>query len=130
MSTRILRAALCAAALAPLGAQAHEIVGNRMFPATLAIDDPGVADELARCSRRSRTRSLPAQSPPAPSIPASLYVGDTFQIGVEAVIPVNRQSGTGIGVIGQLHLFFDDIFPNSIGRPILASFPTLARFGK
>ena len=28
-------------------AQAHEIVGNRFFPATLAIDDPGVNDELA-----------------------------------------------------------------------------------
>lgn len=28
-------------------ADAHEIVGNRMFPATLAIDDPGVADELS-----------------------------------------------------------------------------------
>ena len=43
-------AALCgtAAALACLNtATGHEIVGNRMFPATLAIDDPGVADELA-----------------------------------------------------------------------------------
>jgi hypothetical protein len=28
-------------------ADAHEIVGNRFFPATLAIDDPGVNDELA-----------------------------------------------------------------------------------
>jgi hypothetical protein len=30
-----------------LNARAHEIVGNRFFPATLAIDDPGVTDELA-----------------------------------------------------------------------------------
>ena len=28
-------------------ARAHEIVGNRFFPATLAIDDPGVNDEVA-----------------------------------------------------------------------------------
>jgi hypothetical protein len=28
-------------------ANAHEIAGNRFFPATLAIDDPGVNDELA-----------------------------------------------------------------------------------
>src|SRR5690242_18252756 len=27
--------------------RAHEIVGNRFFPATLAIDDPGVNDEMA-----------------------------------------------------------------------------------
>src|SRR6266568_8116943 len=26
---------------------AHEIVGNRFFPATLGIDDPGVNDELS-----------------------------------------------------------------------------------
>ena len=29
------------------GAYAHEIVGNRFFPATLGIDDPGVNDELS-----------------------------------------------------------------------------------
>ena len=26
---------------------AHEIVGNRFFPATLVVDDPGVNDDLA-----------------------------------------------------------------------------------
>src|SRR5262249_37171360 len=46
---RLLRAGLpgLAIALAPLSARAHEIVGNRFFPATLGIDDPGVNDELA-----------------------------------------------------------------------------------
>src|SRR3981189_3828366 len=34
--------------LIPLGeSAAHQIVGNRFFPATLGIDDPGVNDELA-----------------------------------------------------------------------------------
>lgn len=33
--------------LAPSVAQAHAICGARVFPATLAIDDPGVDDELA-----------------------------------------------------------------------------------
>ena len=37
------------------------------------------------------------------------------------MIPVNRHSGTSVGVIGQLHLFFDDIFPNSIGRPLFGT---------
>src|SRR6476646_11442224 len=37
-----------AIALVPLGyAAAHEIVGNRFFPATLSIDDPGVNDEMS-----------------------------------------------------------------------------------
>lgn len=50
--------------------------------------------------------------------PGLLYVGNTFQIGVEALIPVNRQSGSNVGAIAQLHFFLDDIFPDSIGRPI------------
>ena len=33
-------------------AAAHEIVGNRFFPATLGIDDPGVNDELSLPDRR------------------------------------------------------------------------------
>src|SRR5258705_2167075 len=50
MSIRLLRAGLpgLALALIPLGGSvAHEIVGNRFFPATLGIDDPGVNDEVS-----------------------------------------------------------------------------------
>src|ERR1700675_3552047 len=50
MSIRLLRAGLSglAIALVPLTqGVAHEIVGNRFFPATIGIDDPGVNDELA-----------------------------------------------------------------------------------
>src|SRR5262249_1009966 len=49
MSIRLLRARLAGLgiALIPANAGAHEIVGNRFFPATLGIDDPGVNDELA-----------------------------------------------------------------------------------
>ena len=37
------------------------------------------------------------------------------------MIPVNRQSGTSVGVIAQIHFFLDDIFPNSIGRPLFGN---------
>ncbi|HTQ84163.1 MAG TPA: hypothetical protein VMI47_12940 [Pseudolabrys sp.] len=50
--------------------------------------------------------------------PGVIYVGSSYQVGVEAMIPINRQSGTSVGVIGQLHFFLDDIFPDSIGKPI------------
>ncbi|HEX5210252.1 MAG TPA: hypothetical protein VFW22_00770 [Pseudolabrys sp.] len=53
--------------------------------------------------------------------PGAIWVGKYFQVGVEALIPVNRQSGSNVGVIGQLHFFLDDIFPNSIGRPLLSN---------
>jgi hypothetical protein len=53
--------------------------------------------------------------------PGILYVGDSYQFGIEAMFPVNRASGTGVGVIAQLHLFLDDIFPNTIGRPLFTT---------
>jgi hypothetical protein len=50
--------------------------------------------------------------------PGFIWVGNTFQIGVEALIPINRQSGTNVGVIAQLHFYLDDIDPRGIGKPI------------
>jgi hypothetical protein len=50
--------------------------------------------------------------------PGVIWVGNTFQIAVEALIPINRQSGTNVGVIAQLHLYLDDIDPRGIGKPI------------
>lgn len=57
----------------------------------------------------------PAQLTFAPGL---IYLGDTFQFGVEALIPGNKATGQNVGVIAQLHFFFDDIFPNSLGRPL------------
>ena len=53
--------------------------------------------------------------------PGFIWVGNTFQVGIEALIPVNRQSGTNIGVIAQLHFYLDDIDPHGIGRPMFGS---------
>jgi hypothetical protein len=50
-----------------------------------------------------------------------IYVAKTYQFGIEAIIPVNRASGDGVGVIGQFDLYLDDILPKSIGRPLLAA---------
>jgi len=50
--------------------------------------------------------------------PGVIWVGNTFQVGVEALIPINRQSGRDVGVIAQLHLYLDDIDPRGIGKPL------------
>jgi hypothetical protein len=50
--------------------------------------------------------------------PGLIWVGNTFQFGVEALIPINRQSGSNIGVIAQLHYYLDDIDPKGIGKPL------------
>jgi hypothetical protein len=55
--------------------------------------------------------------------PGVIFVADTFQVGLEAIIPINRASGTGIGAMVQLHIYLDDIFPQTIGRPLFSSTP-------
>jgi hypothetical protein len=50
--------------------------------------------------------------------PGIIWAGQYFQIGAEAIIPATRQTGNGYGGIVQLHLYLDDIFPNSFGRPL------------
>ena len=56
-----------------------------------------------------------------------IWVGNYFQVALEAIVPVNRASGSGIGAIAQLHLYLDDIFPTTIGKPI---FGTAANQGR
>ena len=50
--------------------------------------------------------------------PGVIYLGDSFQVGLEALIPGNKAAGQNVGVVLQLHLFLDDLLPNSIGHPI------------
>jgi len=56
--------------------------------------------------------------------PGVIWVGSYFQVGLEAMIPVNRASGTGVGALGQLHLYLDDMFPKTIGQPLIGGTST------
>jgi len=44
--------------------------------------------------------------------PGLIWMGRTFQVSAEAQIPLNEHSGGSVGVIGQLHFYLDDMFPN------------------
>jgi hypothetical protein len=50
--------------------------------------------------------------------PGVIYMADTWQIALEALIPINAASGHNVGAVAELHFFFDDIFPNSLGKPL------------
>jgi hypothetical protein len=50
--------------------------------------------------------------------PGIAWIGKFTQFGLAAEIPTNSRSGADIGVLGLLHVFVDDLFPKSIGRPI------------
>jgi hypothetical protein len=42
-------------------------------------------------------------------------------LAFEAVIPINNASGNRVGWVAQLHFFLDDLFPQTVGRPIFGN---------
>jgi hypothetical protein len=46
------------------------------------------------------------------------YTATNYAVGVEMLIPGNSNTGSHLGVIAQFHLYFDDLFPHSLGKPI------------
>jgi hypothetical protein len=67
-------------------------------------------------SSPTRPGDTPMQLVYAPGV---AYSGDSWQLTVEALIPGNKNSGTNVGFIFQFHLFFDDLFPKSLGKPVV-----------
>ena len=51
--------------------------------------------------------------------PGIIWAGQNIQLAIEAVIPINRRSGDSVGVLAQLHFFLDDLFPQTLGRPLI-----------
>lgn len=50
--------------------------------------------------------------------PGVVYATKAWQFGVEAIVPINRASGKGVGVQAQLHLILDEILPPALTRPL------------
>ena len=50
--------------------------------------------------------------------PGVIWSGRHFQLGAEALVPINRDSGKSVGAVVQVHFFLDDLFAHSIGKPI------------
>jgi hypothetical protein len=47
----------------------------------------------------------------------------TWQIAAEAIVPLNRAGGDGVGFRAQLLLFLDDLLPSLFGKPLLSNQP-------
>ena len=66
--------------------------------------------------------SAPAHGVPTGTIsPGILYEANSWQLGAEAMLPVNSATAAtkGTGFVVQLHFFLDDLFPHSLGRPLI-----------
>jgi hypothetical protein len=47
------------------------------------------------------------------------YTASTYAVTMEALLPGNRATGNHPGFIAQFHLYFDDLFSNTLGTPIV-----------
>jgi len=86
--------------------------------------------DLARLRRdRNRAasrRQCPMETPLNPGgtpatgtiNPGVIWSGKYFQIGLEAVIPINRYTGNNVGVLAQLHFYLDDLFSQIFGKSL------------
>jgi hypothetical protein len=50
--------------------------------------------------------------------PGVIWSGQYYQVGVEAMIPVNNHTGHNVGVIAQVHFYLDDLLPRIFGKPL------------
>ena len=68
------------------------------------------------------TWTSPASSPSTQgttwtAAPGVIYMAQWGEIGLEALIPLNKAAGTNVGAVGLVHFFFDDLYPTSLGKP-------------
>jgi hypothetical protein len=50
--------------------------------------------------------------------PGVIWSGQYYQVGIEAMIPVNNHTGHNVGVIAQIHLYLDDLLPKIFSKPL------------
>jgi hypothetical protein len=79
---------------------------NRMIP----VVEFALATGLDRGAAGTTTGSIN---------PGIIWAGQSIQLAVEALIPVNSRSGSQVGWLAQLHFFLDDLFPRTLGRPLV-----------
>jgi hypothetical protein len=50
--------------------------------------------------------------------PGIIWSGQYYQLGIEAIIPVNSHTGHNVGVVAQVHFYLDDLFPKLFKKPL------------
>lgn len=66
------------------------------------------------------SRSSPGTSTTLLVAPGIAYSGEGWEFGIEALVPATRTTGSGVGLIAQIHLSLDYLFPDSVGKPLFS----------
>ena len=53
--------------------------------------------------------------------PSLYYIGQYFEVGVMAQIPINSASGAHVGAMAIVDFFLDDIAPDTLGKPLFGA---------
>ncbi len=48
------------------------------------------------------------------------YTTLDYAAAVELLIPGNRETGSHLGLVAEFHLYFDDLSPNTLGKPLIS----------
>ncbi len=69
------------------------------------------------------TWSAPASQPSTAgttwtAAPGLIYLAQWGEVGAEALIPLNKAAGSTVGAVALVHIFLDDLLPNSLGKPL------------
>ncbi|MGH7094286.1 MAG: hypothetical protein ACREFB_12230, partial [Stellaceae bacterium] len=86
-----------------------------------ALNLPGFVARLVPVVEIALSTPEHGGTPTGTISPGVFYEADTWQAGLEVMIPANaatRQS-QGTGLIFQFHVFLDDVLPNSLGKPLI-----------
>lgn len=54
------------------------------------------------------------QRPTLTASPGVAWNSDDYQVTVEALLPLTRATGNGVGVVVQLHIYLDEVFPKPV----------------
>jgi len=57
----------------------------------------------------------------ATAYPGVLWETPYFQLGAEAIVPLNSRSGVRVGAIVNLQIYIDDLFPKVFGHPLFGA---------
>jgi hypothetical protein len=76
--------------------------------------------ELGWSSAAAGSASRPTNDPTTFTLgTGAVWTGEYYSISTELLWPLNGAAGHGLGVIGQFHLYFDDLLPDSLGKPLI-----------
>ena len=82
-----------------------EIVGRKLPE---LVDGLNPLIELSYTTPTGRAGTVTTEGTAAPGV---IYTNDVIQFGLEALIPLTRATGHGVGIAAQFHVYFDEIEP-------------------